>query len=114
MITNLIEDFKEVNKIYHLSEKFPIYSQDGKGDKAQILLIYAIPDSNIFWAVTEVEVFENNVTFFGLVNLQECELGYFSLSELMQFNAEHEFPKIERINKVCPFTIAELKKMLGM
>ena len=57
----------------------PLYSQEELGAKAVVHLKLFTPDSSwTFWA-TE---FDGKDTFFGLVDGQCKELGYFSLAEL--------------------------------
>jgi hypothetical protein len=57
----------------------PLYSQEGKGGKAVIHVKFFTPDSSWTWYATE---FDGQDLFFGLVEGQFKELGYFSLSEL--------------------------------
>jgi hypothetical protein len=57
----------------------PLYSQDGKGGKAVALVKYFTPSSSWIWYASE---FDGEDTFFGLVDGQFKELGYFSLKEL--------------------------------
>ena len=58
----------------------PLYGQDGKGGDAIAYAKFFTPDSSWTWFVTEMNPDEG--MFFGLVDGQERELGYFSLSEL--------------------------------
>jgi hypothetical protein len=57
----------------------PLGSQDGKGGKAVAYVKFFTPDSSWTWYATE---FDGQDMFFGLVEGQEKELGYFSLLEL--------------------------------
>lgn len=61
-----------------------LYSQDGKGGDAVVYLRLFTPDSDWTWHTTE---FDGQDTFFGLVEGQFKELGYFSLSELESVRA---------------------------
>lgn len=64
-------------------EKFPLCSQDGKGDDADIICKFFNPMGSGTWYVLEGEKHENgDWLFYGLVDLFEREYGYFSLSEL--------------------------------
>lgn len=64
-------------------EKFPLHSQDGKGDDADIICKFFNPVGSGTWYVLEGEKQENgDWLFYGLVDLFEREYGYFSLSEL--------------------------------
>lgn len=65
-----------------------IYSQDGKGGRAMAHIKFFTPDSNWTWYATEGESIQDesgnevDFQFFGLVQGQCEELGYFSLNEL--------------------------------
>lgn len=62
---------------------YPLYSQDGKGNEAQVVVKYFNPVGAGTWYVLEGEKQENgDYLFFGFVELLEAEYGYFSLSEL--------------------------------
>jgi len=64
-------------------EKYPLYSQDGKGDNANIICKFFNPMGSGTWYVLEGEKQENgDWLFYGLIDLYEREYGYFSLSEL--------------------------------
>lgn len=59
-------------------EKYPLYSQDGKGKDAKVLCKFFL--NSFTWYVLE---FDGNDTFFGIIiNGSDGEYGYFSLSEL--------------------------------
>ena len=70
----------------------PLYSQENLGGKAIARAKYFTPDSSWTWYVTE---FDGEDTFFGLVDGQCKELGYFSLAELQTVRGPHGMP-IER------------------
>ena len=60
----------------------PLYSTDGQ-NKKEILARYFNPCGRGTWYVFEAEQREDgDWLFFGLVDLFEKELGYFTLSEL--------------------------------
>jgi hypothetical protein len=64
-----------------IRRKLPVlYAQDGKGGDAVAHVKFFTPDSSWTWYATE---FDGEDTFFGLVDGQEKELGYFSLTELL-------------------------------
>jgi len=64
-------------------KKFPLYSQDSKGDNAQIICKFFNPCGVGTWYVMEAEKQEDgDYLFFGYVDLLEKELGYFTLNEL--------------------------------
>ena len=59
----------------------PLYSTDGKNEK-EILVKFFNPCGMGTWYVFEAEKNGDDWEFFGLVDLYEKELGYFTLSEL--------------------------------
>lgn len=68
-------------------EKFPLYSQDGKGEDAKIVCKFFSPVGGWTWYVLEAEKFnEDDYVFFGIVinGYGEQEYGYFTLGELKQ------------------------------
>jgi hypothetical protein len=64
--------------------KYPLYSQEKKGNDARIVCKFFAPAGGFTWYVTEAKKEENDYTFFGLVinNYGEKEYGYFTLSQL--------------------------------
>ena len=82
----------------------PLGGQDGKGGRAVVYVKYFTPDSNWTWWATE---FDGEDTFFGLVDGQEKELGYFSLSELESAIGPMGL-HIERDLHWTPKTLAEI------
>ena len=64
--------------------KFPLYSQDGKAQDAIVVAKFFL--QSFTWYVLE---FDGQDTFFGLVlNGDEAEYGYFSLSELQSVRGQ--------------------------
>ena len=64
-------------------EKFPLYSQDGKGDEAIIAVKYFNPFGSGTWLITEGEKQEDgDWMFFGYCHIFAWEWGYVRLSEL--------------------------------
>ena len=65
-------------------EKAPLYSKDGQGKNAEVIVKYFYPYGTGTWLVTEGEKLENgDFEFFGYVDLgYGYEAGYFRLSEL--------------------------------
>ena len=61
--------------------KHPLYSTDGNTVK-DVLVKFINPCGAGTWYVFEAEKTGNDWEFFGLVDLYEKELGYFTLSEL--------------------------------
>ena len=64
--------------------KAPIYSKDGQGENAEVVVKYFYPYGSGTWLVTEGEKKENgDYEFFGWVDLgYGYEAGYFTLSQL--------------------------------
>lgn len=94
---DLYADFAALDEREHLTEKYPLYSQDGKKADTLVIAKYFFPASAATWYVTEVSLEEYDTpegvkplpTFFGLVTgLVEDELGYFSLQELAEVKVD--------------------------
>jgi hypothetical protein len=67
------------------ARRYPLYSQDGKGLNAQILVKYFNPYGAGTWLITEAEKQDNgDWLFFGYCHIFEWEWGYVTLSELIQ------------------------------
>jgi len=97
-----------------IREQLPsLYSQDGKGGKAKVYVKYFTPSSSWTWFATEGEPVldesgkEVDFKFFGLVEGQEKELGYFVLSELEEVRGPMGLP-IERDLYWQPKTLEEI------
>jgi len=81
-------------------EKFPLYSQDGKGKDAKVLAKFFL--QSFTWYVLE---FDGEDTFFGIViNGLDGEFGYFSLKELESVRGMWGL-KVERDRYFNPTTI---------
>lgn len=93
----------------------PLYSQDGKGDKAMVFVKYFTPWTNWTWYATEGEPIldeqgkEVDFRFFGYVVGHEKELGYFHLNELTEVRGRFGL-KIERDRYFRPTTLEEVKE----
>ena len=62
---------------------YPIGSQDGKGDEAEVIVKYFNPCGRGTWLITEGEKQEDgDWLLFGYCHLFEWEWGYVMLSEL--------------------------------
>lgn len=70
---------KELEKTF---EKYPIGSQDGKMENAEVLAKYFNPMGSGTWLVTEAEKQDDDWLFFGYCHITDWEWGYFSLKEL--------------------------------
>ena len=82
-------------KIEKEFEKYPLYSQENKSEKHAICKFFN-PYGIRTWIVYEAERQGNDWLFFGLVELQEKELGYFTLSQLQSLKTRWGAPMIER------------------
>ena len=71
-------------QIEKLLAKYPIYSQDHKGNEAIAICKFFSPVGSYTWYVTEGEKqTDGDWTFFGLIeNDYGKEFGYFTLKEL--------------------------------
>lgn len=72
--------------------KYPLYSQESKGNDADVVCKFFSPVGAFTWYVTEAEKLEDgDWHFFGLVinNYGERELGYFLLSQLEEIELPH-------------------------
>lgn len=110
-----------------LMDRLPVlYSQDGKGEAALVLVKFFTPWSSWTWYATEATAFMRDgseralkdvrdwqevedVRFFGLVEGHEAELGYFSLNELHELRGPFGL-KIERDKSFRPRPLAELRR----
>ena len=68
----------------------PIYSKDGQGTDAEVVVKFFYPYGSGTWLVTEAEKLENgDYEFFGYVDMgYGYEAGYFYLSQLEEI-AKH-------------------------
>ena len=71
---------KEIIKKF---EKYPIYSQDGKGLDAKVLVKFFNPVGAGTWLITEAEKQGDDWLLYGYCHITEWEWGYVSLNELM-------------------------------
>jgi len=85
----------------------PLYSQEQLGGKAVAHVKFFTPDSGWTWHVLEGSEEDGDVLFFGLVDGQERELGYFRLSELENARGPLGLP-IERDLHWKPKTLEEI------
>lgn len=81
-----------------------LYSQDGKGGDAVAYVKYFTPSAQWTWYGCE---YDGQDTFFGLVEGQFKELGYFSLSELKSVRGPMGLP-VERDLHFKPTKLSEI------
>ena len=91
-----------------LEKKLPsLYSQDDKGDEAIAYVKFFDPCGSWTWYATEYD--PKTKEFFGLVDGQYKELGYFSLDQLKSFKGRPPFyMPIERDIHFTPTPISKL------
>ncbi len=64
-------------------EKAPLYSKDGQGTDAEVVVRFFYPYGVGTWLVTEAEKHDGDYEFFGYVDMgYGYEAGYFYLSQL--------------------------------
>jgi hypothetical protein len=90
----------------NLKDLPPLYSQEDKGDDATVHVKFFTPWSSWTWYATEFDPEEG--LFFGLVDGQEKELGYFSMAELKSARGPAGL-LIERDMYFKPCPISEVK-----
>lgn len=70
-------------EIEQKAKKYPIGSQDGKGENAEILVKYFNPYGAGTWLITEAEKQDDgDYLLFGYCHIFEWEWGYVMLSEI--------------------------------
>lgn len=67
-------------KIENQLAKYPLYSQDNKGENAVAICKFFL--QGYTWYVLEAQKNGNDYEFFGIVDGQYKEYGYFTLSQL--------------------------------
>lgn len=87
--------------------KYPLYSQDGKGKDAKVIVKFFY--GSYTWYVLEGEKHENgDFTFFGIVdNNYGREYGYFTLSQLESVK-RFGYPVVERDRYFDAKSVAEI------
>ena len=75
----------------------PLYSHDGEGKAAKVIVKYFNSCGSGTWLVTEGEKQKNgDWKFFGYCHIFEWEWGYFMLSDFENVNKKYGFPLIQR------------------
>jgi len=93
----------------NLKDLPPLYSTEHKKNP-MVWVKFFNPTGIGSWFAT---AFDGEDTFFGLVDLHEKELGYFSFGELKRFRGRFGLG-IERDMYFTPKPLSEVKKSLGM
>lgn len=102
-------DQKTLNEL----KKHPLYSQDGKGNKAVAYAKIFNPYGGQTWYITE---WDGDDTFFGYVdNGQDSELGYMSKKELenARVNVYGTRLPLERDAYYKPTSLEDVKKEIA-
>lgn len=92
-------------------EKYPLYSQEDKGENAEVLCKFFTPIGSWTWYVLEAQKSkEVGYEFFGIVvnGYGEREYGYFTLHELEEIRLPWGL-KIERDLYFSPTKVKNLK-----
>lgn len=84
----------------------PIYSKDGMGKDAEVVVKYHNPEGAGVWLITEGEKIEDtdNWLFFGYCNIFEWEWGYVSLSDLQSVSTieiDFNVPEGATVRDLC-------------
>lgn len=91
----------------------PLYSKEGQGTKAEVIITFYMPFTEACWIITEASQEGDDWLMFGYCHIFEWEFGYVRLSEIMELNVhgitaevDNNIPKgcsIERYLKRIPF-----------
>lgn len=89
--------------------KYPIYSQDGKGGKAQVICKFFNPCGSQTWYILEGEKQDDDYILFALLdNMGEREYGYVSLNELQRVRTRPFGLGIDRDMYFTPCKVSEI------
>ena len=87
-------------------KKYPLYSQDGKGNEAVAVCKFFL--QGFTWYVLEAQKNGNDYEFFGIVDGLEKEYGYFTLSQLQSLRGQWGLT-VERDMYFKPTKVGDLK-----
>ena len=65
-----------------LFEKYPLYSQEGKGMDSKVVVKFFNPVGSGTWLITEGEQQGDDFIMYGYCHICDWEWGYVSLNEL--------------------------------
>lgn len=85
--------------------KYPLYSQDGKGEDAIVVCKFFL--QGYTWYVLEAEKADNGYEFFGIIVGQHTEYGYFTLSQLESVTGQWGL-RVERDRGFKPIKVKDL------
>ena len=93
-----------VERLNKMFKKYPLYSQEDKKDPLVILEIF-IPNTNIYWLLTEGNQEDDDFIFFGYCKIQCGEYGYFNFNTF--YNLKYT---IKFIYHKKPIKLRKIKK----
>lgn len=73
-------------KLERILSTSPLYSKDGLGKKAPVIVKFFMPFTRACWLITEAEKEGNDWLLFGYCHIFEWEFGYVRLSEIQSLN----------------------------
>ena len=85
--------------------KYPLYSQDGKGEDAVVVCKFFL--QGYTWYVLETEKADNDYEFFGIIVGQHTEYGYFTLPQLESVTGQWGL-RVERDRGFKPTKVKDL------
>ena len=84
--------FRLTKAISKKLENTPLYSKDGQGKKAEVIVKFFLPCSGATWLITEAEKQENgDYLMYGYSYIHEWEWGYINLSDLKKLKVHGIF-----------------------
>ena len=84
--------FKITKALEKKFEKNPLYSKDGQGLNAKVIVKFFMPCTAATWLITEAEKqSDGDYLLYGYCYIQEWEWGYVRLSELRSLVVKHIF-----------------------
>lgn len=92
-------------KIENQLAKYPLYSQESKGENAIVVCKFFL--QGFTWYVLEAQKNGTDYEFFGIVDGLEREYGYFTLSQLQGLRGRWGLT-VERDMYFTPSTVKEL------
>ena len=85
---------EELKKVF---KNYPLYSQDGKGQKATVIVKYFFPLSDATWIITEAEECPNgDWRLFGYICITDWECGFKDVVLVGELRSEER-----RVGKEC-------------
>ena len=70
------------NELEEMMKEFPLYSRDGKREKAKVLVKFFNASGSGTWIALEGDKEGEDIEFFGYCCITDWEYGYFTLKEL--------------------------------